>query len=73
MTILDTITHTRGKIQFQLSKALKREYNIGKEERKVLRHVQRLGHIRMNKLDLNVGIFVYFLNREHEAITGHLH
>ena len=37
-----------------------------------MKHIQALGNIRMNKLDKNLGIVVYSVSCETEAIKGHL-
>ena len=72
MSILDTIMQTRAKMSEQLVKTRRRECNISKEEQDVLKHIQALGNIRMNKLDKNLGIVVYSVSCETEAIKGHL-
>jgi len=59
MSILDTIMQTRAKMSGQLLKIRRRECNISKEEQDVLKHIQALGNIRMNKLDKHLGIVVY--------------
>ena len=51
MSISDTIMQTRAKMSGQLLKIRRRECNISKEEQDVLKHIQALGNIRMNKLD----------------------
>ena len=45
--------------------------NLPEEEVKVLQHIQRRGDIRM-KLDKNLGVVVYALQREKEAIKLHM-
>ena len=72
MTILDTITQTRTKMTRHWLQTRRRECNISKEEQDVLKHIQTLGNIRMNKLDKNLGIVVYSVSCETEAIKGHL-
>ena len=72
MTILDTILQTRTRMAGQLRRTQRRECNISKEEQDVLKHIQALGNIRMNKLDKNLGIVVYSVSCETEAIKGHL-
>ena len=63
---------TRAKMTGQLLKTRQRECNISKEEQDILKHMQALGNIRMDKLDTNLGIVVYFVSCETEAIKGHL-
>ena len=46
--------------------------NLPEEEVNVHKHIQRRGDIRMNKLDKNLGVVVYTLQREKEAIKLHL-
>jgi len=72
MSILDTIMQTREKLTEQLLKTHRRECIISKEEQDVLKHIQALGNIRMNKLDKNLVIVVYSVCCETEAIKGHL-
>jgi len=72
MSILDTIMQTRAKMSEQLLKTRRRECNISKEEQDVLKHIQALGNVRMNKLDKNLGIAAYYVSCETEAIKGHL-
>ena len=63
---------TRAKMTGQLLITRQRECNISKEEQDILKHMQALGNIRMDKLDTNLGIVVYFVSCETQAIKGHL-
>jgi hypothetical protein len=46
--------------------------NLGAEERRVLEHVKKRGDVRMSVLDKNVGICVYSISKQNEAVRKHL-
>ena len=67
-TILEAVMQLRNEVCLRR----RADQNLGAEERRVLEHVKKRGDIRMSVLDKNVGICVYSISKQNEAVRKHL-
>jgi hypothetical protein len=67
-TILEAVMRLRNEICLRR----RADQNLGAEERRVLEHVKKRGDVRMSVLDKNVGICVYSISKQNEAVSKHL-